>query len=73
MRVKDDYDGAEPSGNSVALMNLLRLTRMTNRDEFRQSAARALAAFEKRAFAGALGVAADAGGLRILLSHRGKS
>jgi uncharacterized protein len=48
MRVKDDYDGAEPSGNSVALMNLLRLTQMTNRDDFRQSAARALAAFEKR-------------------------
>ena len=48
MRVKDDYDGAEPSGNSVALMNLLRLTQMTNRDEFRQSAARTLAAFEKR-------------------------
>jgi uncharacterized protein len=48
MRVKDDYDGAEPSGNSVALMNLLRLTQMTNRDEFRQSAARALAAFEQR-------------------------
>jgi uncharacterized protein YyaL (SSP411 family) len=48
MRVKDDYDGAEPSGNSVALMNLLRLTQMTNRDEFRQSASRALAAFERR-------------------------
>jgi uncharacterized protein len=48
MRVKDDYDGAEPSGNSVALMNLLRLTQMTNRDEFRQSAARTLAAFERR-------------------------
>jgi uncharacterized protein len=48
LRVKDDYDGAEPSGNSVALMNLLRLTQMTNRDDFRQSAARTLAAFEQR-------------------------
>ena len=48
MRVKDDYDGAEPSGNSVALMNLLRLTQFTNRDDFRQSAARTLAAFEQR-------------------------
>jgi uncharacterized protein YyaL (SSP411 family) len=48
MRVKDDYDGAEPSGNAVALMNLLRLTQMTNRDVFRQSAARTLAAFERR-------------------------
>ena len=48
MRVKDDYDGAEPSGNSVALMNLLRLAQLTNRDDFRQSAARTLAAFEQR-------------------------
>jgi uncharacterized protein YyaL (SSP411 family) len=48
MRVKDDYDGAEPSGNSAALMNLLRLTQMTNRDDFRASAACALSAFEQR-------------------------
>src|SRR5581483_513572 len=48
MRVKDDYDGAEPSGNSAALMNLLRLTQTTNRDGFRRSAGFVLAAFEKR-------------------------
>ena len=34
MRMKDDYDGAEPSGNSVAVMNLLRLAQMTNRADF---------------------------------------
>jgi uncharacterized protein YyaL (SSP411 family) len=48
MRVKEDYDGAEPSGNSVAMRNLLRLAEMTNRAEFRESAERALAAFAPR-------------------------
>jgi uncharacterized protein YyaL (SSP411 family) len=48
LRVKDDYDGAEPSGNSVAAMNLLRLSRMTNRTEFREAAERVFAAFGTR-------------------------
>ena len=48
LRVKEDYDGAEPSGNSVALMNLVRLARMTNRADFRESAERTLAAFASR-------------------------
>jgi uncharacterized protein YyaL (SSP411 family) len=29
LRMKDDYDGAEPSGNSIALLNLLRIAHMT--------------------------------------------
>ena len=48
MRIKDDYDGAEPSGNSVALGNLLRLAQFTNRQDFRESAERLLAAFAPR-------------------------
>ena len=36
LRVKEDYDGAEPSGNSVAVLNLLRLAQMTNRDDLRR-------------------------------------
>jgi uncharacterized protein YyaL (SSP411 family) len=38
LRVKDDYDGAEPSGNSVAALALLKLAAITGRDDFRQPA-----------------------------------
>jgi uncharacterized protein len=48
MRIKDDYDGAEPSGNSIAVLNLLRLAQITDRRDFRESAGRALAAFSTR-------------------------
>ncbi|MEI9813822.1 MAG: thioredoxin domain-containing protein [Acidobacteriota bacterium] len=45
LRLKDDYDGAEPSGNSMMALGLLRLSRLRGRDDFRQSADRTLAAF----------------------------
>jgi len=45
MRIRDDYDGAEPSGNSVALLNLLRLHRITGRLDFETSARKLIAAF----------------------------
>jgi hypothetical protein len=48
LRVKDDYDGAEPSGNSVALANLLRLLQFTGRADFQLSADKLLAAFSSR-------------------------
>ncbi len=48
LRLKEDYDGAEPSGNSVAILNLLRLAQFTGREDFRASAERALAAFATR-------------------------
>jgi len=48
MRLKEDYDGAEPSGNSIALRNLLRLAQITNRSEFQQAAANILGAFAGR-------------------------
>ncbi|MEK7408970.1 MAG: thioredoxin domain-containing protein [Acidobacteriota bacterium] len=48
LRMKDDHDGAEPSGNSVAVLNLLRLAEMTGRQDFRQAAERTLGAFAWR-------------------------
>ncbi len=48
MRMKDDYDGAEPSGNSMAALALLRLSRMTGEDQFGAQAERTLAAYAGR-------------------------
>ena len=48
MRIKQDDDEAEPSGNSVAACNLLRLAQMTDRKDFRDSADRLLGALAKR-------------------------
>ena len=48
MRVKDDYDGAEPGGNSVALSNLLRLARLTGDVVYENSARRLIAAYNAR-------------------------
>jgi uncharacterized protein YyaL (SSP411 family) len=48
LRVKEDYDGAEPSGNSVMALNLLRLAQFTGRSDLRASAERTLASFASR-------------------------
>ena len=48
LRLKDDYDGAEPSGNSIAALNLLRLASMLDRTEWRQKAELTLQAFSGR-------------------------
>jgi hypothetical protein len=45
LRLKDSDDGAEPSGNSVAALNLLRLAQFTCRDDFRECAARIFYSF----------------------------
>lgn len=44
-RLKDDYDGAEPSGNSVAALSLLKLGAITGRKEFTQAAEATLRLF----------------------------
>jgi uncharacterized protein YyaL (SSP411 family) len=48
LRVKDDYDGAEPSGNSVATLALLKLAAITGREAFRQPAEATLQLFAHR-------------------------
>ena len=45
LRIKEDYDGAEPSPNSVSALNLLRLAQLTDKPEFRERALKTLAAF----------------------------
>jgi len=48
LRVKDDYDGAEPSGNSVATLALLKLAAITGREDFGQPAEATLQLFAHR-------------------------
>jgi uncharacterized protein YyaL (SSP411 family) len=51
LRMKDDYDGAEPSANSIAIDVLLRLAHWTGRDDLYGRAERALLFFGSRAHA----------------------
>ncbi|MFC1883966.1 thioredoxin domain-containing protein [Thermodesulfobacteriota bacterium] len=44
-RTKDAYDGALPSGNSIASLNLLRLGRITGEPEFEERSEKILTAF----------------------------
>jgi uncharacterized protein YyaL (SSP411 family) len=48
VRVKDDYDGAEPSGNSVATLALLKLGAITGRKDFTEAAGKTLRLFANR-------------------------
>ena len=38
VRMKSEYEGAEPNGNSVATLNLLRLSQMLNHQEWQEKA-----------------------------------
>jgi uncharacterized protein len=44
VRLRELYDGAEPAGNSVAALNLLRLARMTEREDWAMKSAQTLRA-----------------------------
>jgi uncharacterized protein YyaL (SSP411 family) len=46
-RIKNGYDGAIPSGNSVAVMDLLRLARLCGRNDYERAAAATIRRFYK--------------------------
>jgi uncharacterized protein YyaL (SSP411 family) len=46
--MKEDYDGAEPTANSVTALNLLRLAQITDNDAWRRSAEAVFGAFADR-------------------------
>ena len=53
LRLKEDYDGAEPSATSVTVVNLLTLSHLTNDQAFQQAINRALGLFASRIAQGA--------------------
>jgi len=48
IRVKEDYDGAQPSGNSVAILALLKLGDITGESRFKNSGEKSLQFFADR-------------------------
>jgi len=48
LRLKEDYDGAEPSATSVTVMNLLTLSHLINDDAFERAIDRAIGLFASR-------------------------
>jgi len=48
LRVKEDYDGAEPSGNSVAILALLKLGKITEKSAYAQAAEKSLRLLSNR-------------------------
>ena len=47
LRLKEDYDGAEPSPNSVSVMNLLRMAQITANEKFLTQAKKTLTHFSQ--------------------------
>jgi uncharacterized protein YyaL (SSP411 family) len=49
LRLKEDYDGAEPAASSISVTNLLTLAHLTGDDDARKKAARTLGRYGERA------------------------
>ena len=56
LRLKEDYDSAEPSGNSVAALALLKLAKITDRKDLQEKADKTLVLFAKNLQNGPQGV-----------------
>jgi len=48
IRLKDDHDGAEPSSNSISAMNLIRLYKLTNNENYKTQAEKIFKLFDDR-------------------------
>jgi uncharacterized protein YyaL (SSP411 family) len=48
LRTKECYDGAEPSGNAIAIFNLLRCSQLFNKKEWKELAEQSLKYFNKK-------------------------
>jgi len=48
MRQKDSYDGAVPSGNSVALLNIIKLARITSNLKLEKNAEKLFRSFASK-------------------------
>lgn len=57
VRIKNEYDGAEPAANSVMVMNLVRLSRLTSNKGWLELAAATIDAFADRINSHPLGLA----------------
>ena len=47
VRMKEAYDNAEPSGNAIAILNLLRLSQMIGNEQYREIASKSIQCFSK--------------------------
>jgi uncharacterized protein YyaL (SSP411 family) len=70
LRIKEDYDGAEPSPNSLAALNLVRLSAMLAKDSHKAQAERIFALFGSTLEKSASAVPVMA--MAFEFSHRGK-
>ncbi len=48
LRIKEDYDGAEPSGNSVAALAILKLAAITGRADLQRAGEKSIQIFSER-------------------------